>query len=283
MVVFLPGKYAQPQHEQTRTLYPSRSVRADALALFVRAKAVPLVGELWPRSQELYDAQTLPLLTLFCSDEDGEQVRGLMAELTEAAKALRGRMVLTVASALVQKQLLSNFRVGLSGRPDLVLGVRVGDAHYSLGVDRGVRAAQLLAFAEAVLDGRVDGHRVERHSEEGDFGYQGSDVLTLTHENFAEQVTYGSRHALLVFYAPWCGICKAMRPELMQAARTLSTMDAVLVGAMDAEMHGAPDGFPVNGYPTIYYLAPGSEEPEAYEGDRRAHSLVSYMKSKLDS
>jgi thiol-disulfide isomerase/thioredoxin len=43
-------------------------------------------------------------------------------------------------------------------------------------------------------------------------------VVTLTDSNFQEVVTDSTSDVLVEFYAPWCGHCKQLAPELKRAA-----------------------------------------------------------------
>jgi thioredoxin-like negative regulator of GroEL len=73
-----------------------------------------------------------------------------------------------------------------------------------------------------------------------------SAVVTLTDSNFQEQVIDTDKHMLVEFYAPWCGHCKSLAPELAKAASELqSVSSSVGIGAMDATVHKAPPGFEI--------------------------------------
>ena len=69
--------------------------------------------------------------------------------------------------------------------------------------------------------------------------------MTLTDSNFQAEVMDSQRHLLVEFYAPWCGHCKALAPELARAADELQTFSYVGIAAMDATAHSPPSGFEV--------------------------------------
>ena len=51
--------------------------------------------------------------------------------------------------------------------------------------------------------------------------------MTLTNDNFKEVVTDSSADVLVEFYAPWCGHCKALKPEYKRAAAHFANVNYV--------------------------------------------------------
>lgn len=86
---------------------------------------------------------------------------------------------------------------------------------------------------------------------------------------------------LIMFYAPWCGHCKAMKPDYALAAKELTEggVDHVLA-TVDATLE--PElgrRFSVSGYPTIKLFSRG-EEVETYRGGRTRADIVRYVRDK---
>ena len=54
------------------------------------------------------------------------------------------------------------------------------------------------------------------------------------------------------------------------------------LGALDATVHSSvASDYGIRGYPTIKYFAPGSSEPEDYEGGRTANDIVAWAEEKF--
>ena len=53
-----------------------------------------------------------------------------------------------------------------------------------------------------------------------------------------DQAVEGSKHALVFFYAPWCGHCQNLHPVFEEAAQTLKKDGVdVLMATVDATVH----------------------------------------------
>ena len=106
-----------------------------------------------------------------------------------------------------------------------------------------------------------------------------SDVKALTKADFDAFV--GDKELVLVeFYAPWCGHCKKLEPELEIAARRLIVNNPVIhVAKVDATQE--PDlakEYGVSGYPTIKLLRKGKRFE--YNGPREADGIIAYMREQ---
>ncbi|VDM52112.1 unnamed protein product [Angiostrongylus costaricensis] len=96
-------------------------------------------------------------------------------------------------------------------------------------------------------------------------------------KNFKELVMNSKQDALIEFYAPWCGHCKALAPKYEELAEKLADED-VLIVKMDATANDVPPLFEVRGFPTIYWLPKGNKEsPLPYNGGREVDDFISFI------
>ncbi|KAI8848019.1 thioredoxin-like protein [Chytridium lagenaria] len=117
----------------------------------------------------------------------------------------------------------------------------------------------------------------------GDHGHHGhshddhdSDVVTLTPKNFGQFID-GSKHALVEFYAPWCGHCKIYE----ELGHLYAKDKNLIIAKVDADAHKElGTKFGIQGFPTLKWFPKGSTKPEDYNGGRDLDSFVKFIQDK---
>ena len=107
-------------------------------------------------------------------------------------------------------------------------------------------------------------------------------VLDLTANNFQQEVESSEDIVFVEFYAPWCGHCKKLLPELEEAARQLRGMSGVKIAKMDADTRAADKAvakrFGIKGYPSLMIWRRGRLFADYGRGGRTARHIVSYIR-----
>lgn len=89
--------------------------------------------------------------------------------------------------------------------------------------------------------------------------------------------------ALVMFYAPWCGHCKRMKPEFEAAAKVLIENDPpvhlIKVDCTEAGKDTCSE-FGVSGYPTLKIFK-GGEKAADYNGPREKNGIVKFMQAQV--
>ena len=126
-------------------------------------------------------------------------------------------------------------------------------------------------------------------SEDDKPGNMRGKVKVITGKKFKEDVAENVEHdVLLMFYAPWCGHCKALIPKWDDLGDifydvTKESKDSVpFVAKMDATANEIDEaGVVIRGFPTIYYFpADKSQPPELYDGGRETEDFVKFLQRR---
>ncbi|KAK0050068.1 protein disulfide-isomerase A5, partial [Biomphalaria pfeifferi] len=108
-------------------------------------------------------------------------------------------------------------------------------------------------------------------------GYQSLQFLTST--NF-DSVIAENVQTLVLFYAPWCGHCKQMKPDFAEAAEIVKKEGLGTLGVVDATIEKElADKFNIKGFPTLKLFTDGHEIE--YSSGRAKEDLVQYMIQSL--
>ncbi|KAJ8923867.1 hypothetical protein NQ315_010449 [Exocentrus adspersus] len=108
------------------------------------------------------------------------------------------------------------------------------------------------------------------------------DVLEFGDDEFDSRIAEHET-ALVMFYAPWCGHCKRLKPEYAKAAEDLVRNDPpVALVKVDCTEAGKEtcNKNSVSGYPTLKIFRNG-EYSQDYNGPRDAVGIVKYMKAQV--
>jgi len=209
----------------------------------------------------------------------------LVPDYSKAAKALKGVVKVGAVNADEHKSLGQQY--GVQGFPTIkVFGLDKKKPEDYNGqrtaqglVDGALAAAK--KFVQAKLGGKSGGSSGGGGSNSNAGPGEGKDVVELTDANFKKKVVFEKELGWLVeFYAPWCGHCKSLAGPWADAASQLK--GKMMLGALDATQHSSTaQEYGVQGYPTIKYFAPGSSEPEDYNGGRTAGDIVKWAEEKF--
>jgi protein disulfide-isomerase-like protein len=122
-----------------------------------------------------------------------------------------------------------------------------------------------------------DANTPEEWSNEAKWEDNG-EVVHMT-EGYWETYRKTNPAMLVLFYAPWCGHCKAIKPDWAKLSVEAKGQMSVL--AVDCTEHATLcSKYGVQGYPTIRYFATSTHEGEEYSGGRSLSDLLTFVKGK---
>mgnify|MGYP003890590001 CR=1 FL=1 len=95
-------------------------------------------------------------------------------------------------------------------------------------------------------------------------GVASAQVTVLSGDNFDATVLKSGKNAIVKFYAPWCGHCKALAPAWNELGDSYAGSSSVVIGDVDCTVEeDLCSRFEVRGYPTLKYF--NTETGEAGE------------------
>eukprot|EP00177_Eucheuma_denticulatum_P001440 GFKZ01002596.1.p1 GENE.GFKZ01002596.1~~GFKZ01002596.1.p1 ORF type:complete len:362 (+),score=56.97 GFKZ01002596.1:536-1621(+) len=108
-----------------------------------------------------------------------------------------------------------------------------------------------------------------------------SNVTPLTDSNFDTIALDKDKHVFVGFFAPWCGHCKAMKPDWEKLAELYVDEPNVVVASVDCDAYSSlAEKYEVGGFPTLKFSGLGDVDFEDYSGGRQLDDLVSYVNEK---
>lgn len=106
----------------------------------------------------------------------------------------------------------------------------------------------------------------------------------LTMANFNAVAKDPSKSVLVMFYAPWCGHCKALKPKYSQLAKIYENDEDVVIARVDADnSRNKPLAaeYGVTGFPTIIFFPKGDNAKTVeYKGGRDIEDFLSFVNER---
>jgi protein disulfide-isomerase A6 len=115
-------------------------------------------------------------------------------------------------------------------------------------------------------------------------GVASAQVTVLSGDNFDATVLKSGKNAIVKFYAPWCGHCKALAPAWNELGDSYAGSSSVVIGDVDCTVEeDLCSRFEVRGYPTLkYFNTETGEAGEDYQSGRDLDSLKEFISENLE-
>ncbi|KJH47791.1 protein disulfide-isomerase domain protein [Dictyocaulus viviparus] len=274
IVVFYPAVFHSKYEPKTRT-FNKAGATSEELVAFFRDHCTPLKNNAFRYSK-------YPLVVVYYNADFSLQYR-------EGSEFWRQKVL-----AVAQKYVDENYRFAISDEEEFAdeLGnVGLGDSGLEhnvvvFGYDGkmypmdpnefdGELYENLEGFMKKISAGQVKpfvkSSPIPRHEK--------GPIRTLVALNFENVVNDESKDVLIFFYAPWCGHCKNFEPTYKSLAWQFKEKEPNLILAQfDVTANDVPQGYKVEGFPTIYFAPSGKKlTPIKYEGTRNEDAIISFL------
>ena len=260
--------------DDPKTVYDG-SLDTDELENFIKAAAIPLIGEVGPETYSGYISSGLPLAYIFCADEESK------AKLTEAirpiAQKFKGKINFGTLDAAAYGAHASNVNLEVGKWPAFAIQETAKNAKFPYDQDAEITEETISKFVQDYVDGKLEPSIKSEPIPETQEG----PVHVVVAHSYNEIVIGSDKDVLLEFYAPWCGHCKNLAPQYEELANLYVNnpefSDKVTVAKIDATANDTPDE--ITGFPTIkLYPAGKKDSPINYEGDRTVEDMANFIR-----
>lgn len=250
-----------------------------AIQNFLNDNALPLFGKLDGDTFDKYMEAGKGLIWSLFPPEDGgvESIEKMNRPmLSEVAKKVKGRYFVTYTDTDKFKEALENM-LSVTEYPAIAVQKKAGDKKKYVWTGE-MSASAISQFIEDVDAGKVE----PKLKSEPPPASNDEPVRVIVGQSIQSEVFTPDKDVMLEIYAPWCGHCKKLDPEYTKLAKKIKKeelTDLLLIAKIDGTANDSPvDSIEWSGFPTIYFVKAGSNEPLTYDGERTAKGLWKYIK-----
>ncbi|KAK2166678.1 hypothetical protein NP493_1310g00031 [Ridgeia piscesae] len=216
--------------------------------------------------QKVLRKEKRPILIMFYAPWCGF-CKKLKPDYASAATELKGHSVLAGMDVDRPENMDVRMVYNITGFPTILYFER-GQLKYKYGGKND---------KEGIIAWMKDPGPPKEEEKEPQWADEESEVVHLTDDTFDDYIA-SNPSVLVMFYAPWCGHCKKMKPEFTQAAEKMKEdgIEGKLAALEATENRKTAEKFKVKGYPTVKYFKDGNLEFDFNE--RTADKVIEFMK-----
>ena len=252
-------------------------VKEKAIEQFIDKYSAPKVMKFDEKAAQIIFGKALPAIMLYASQKSEKwgEYEKLMRSVSEK---LNGKL----------KVVLTDIKEGMAARLAEYIGVkdsdlpsvRIADTRTDLkkyNMEGEITEQNILKFVEDWENKKLKPHLKSAEEPKENKG----DVLIVVGKTFERDVIKNDKDVMLLFYAPWCGHCKALHPKYEEVAKKLKEKNPKLVMAKIDATENEVESVNISGFPTVKFY-PGNKKDKApldYNGDRSVEDIIKFIKT----
>nr|CCQ18635.1 Protein disulfide isomerase [Sycon ciliatum] len=268
------GIVAVRTFDEPQVQYDQDNYTAEAISAFARLSSMPYVIEFSQDNAAKIFSGVTKRQFLYFGSKQSEDYESHVAVLLEQAKKHKGEMLFVTFNTDEEEnvKILDVFGLSNTSVPAVrIIELAARDMKKYQPETGEITADVIAPFIEGVNDGSI---KQSLKSEEIPEDWDAKPVKQIVGKNFNDVIINNEKHALIQFYAPWCGHCKKLMPVWDEVGEYFDGRDDHVVGKMDATANEV-EGLKIESFPTIYYFLPnGKSRPIKYTGKRELEALL---------
>lgn len=273
------------QHKGEGAIEASES-DLENLKGFIDANVLPKFGALDGASYQKYMASGKGLVWLMLPIESsadlGDKIDEVRKEFTELSAKFPGFKFVYIDTIMFAKAIESMFEV--KEFPALVVHKKAGDKKkFVLQGDDATDVSKVADYISDVVSGKIQAVLKSEDVPEND----DHPVKTIVGSTMESELFQAEKDILFEVYAPWCGHCKKLAPELDMLAskiRADGLEDLIRITKMDGTANDSPiEAITWEGFPTMFYIKAGTNKAVPFNGGRDAKSIWKWIKANHSS
>ena len=263
--------FEEPQKEL------SGSLTSKKIEEFIDSFSSPKVMGFDEKAAQIIFGKAIPAIILYCdkNSDKWDEYRKLMETISDK---IGGK--LKVVQTDIKEGMASRLAEYIGVKESDLPSVRIADTRIDLkkyNMEGEINEKNILKFIEDWENNKLKPHlkSAEEPKENKDA------VFVVVGKTYEKEVINNDKDVMLLFYAPWCGHCKALHPKYEEVAKKLKEKNPKLLLAKIDATENEVENINISGFPTVKFY-PGNKKNKApidYNGDRSVNDMIKFIKT----
>ena len=263
--------FEEPQKEL------SGSLTSKKIEEFIDSFSSPKVMGFDEKAAQIIFGKAIPAIILYCdkNSDKWDEYRKLMETISDK---IGGK--LKVVQTDIKEGMASRLAEYIGVKESDLPSVRIADTRIDLkkyNMEGEINEKNILKFIEDWENNKLKPHlkSAEEPKENN------ADVFVVVGKTYEKEVINNDKDVMLLFYAPWCGHCKALHPKYEEVAKKLKEKNPKLLLAKIDATENEVENINISGFPTVKFY-PGNKKNKApidYNGDRSVNDMIKFIKT----
>ena len=244
---------------------------------FIDDFSAPKIMNFDEKAAQIIFGKAIPAIILYCdkNSDKWDEYRKIMEIISDNVNG-KLKVVQTDIKEGMAARLAEYIGIKESDLPT----VRIADTRVDLkkyNMEGEITIKNILGFINDWENNKLKPHLKTAEEPKENNG----DVFVVVGKTYEKEVINNDKDVMLLFYAPWCGHCKALHPKYEEVAKKLKAKNPKLLLAKIDATENEVENINISGFPTVKFY-PGNKKNKApldYDGDRTVEDIIKFIKT----